>query len=649
MAIGSPVLYADFSGGVNKEAGPYLLQETECQDTLNVTSSQLGSLEKRKGLSTYSSLKNGSNAYVLNDSAHSLFAVNTTTKYLLAVGPHTTPGTDAIVAIAGTGQANAIKTNATANTRWEWVQAPTSVYNEQQTVTVLNATGGTFTLTYDGQTTAAINHNASATDVSTALINLNNIGSNDVSVTKDGTTYTVTFVGSLGGTNVPALTADGALLTGTSPTVTIATTVTGATQGPIFGVNGADPPQYWTAATGTTDLAEWTAVDGTGASYATHPARYCKYLIYHLDKVWAAGDPNNPGRIVSTGVSTGAVPLPDPRNWDTEDFTDEVDPYDGQQITGLGKIGPYLLVFKDRKTFVLTNPQDRAYRQISSTIGCIAHRSIAETSQGTFFLSDDVGVCVTDGSTVSVVSDKIKPLLDDAVANYALEIRNAAAVFYDDSYYLSIPYQDNKNSILLEYNLQTQSWWIHDCPVNQFAILDPSGIARLYGTDPATRLVSRYFVPDLFSDNGNPYLSYWQGPFWAWGQPHINKRINQLRIDGRGQWSTFISPTFGTTYADITPDAIPWEVQSDDTNTFAGSGNFAGTGDFAPQAGIGQYRYSTPTRGWGRAWSMFITDGVPSRTTQTQAELEGTEDLDAISTNDFEIYAISAFARTRTD
>ena len=646
MAIGSPALYADFSGGINREAGPYLLQESECQDALNVTSSRLGSIKKREGLSTYSSIKNGSNTYVLGDAAHSLFAVNTSTKYLLAAGPHTSAGNDAVVAIAENGQANAIKTDAAAGNRWEWVQAPVSVYNEQQTVTVLNATGGTFTLTYDGQTTAAIAYNATADAVATALINLSNIGNNDVTVTKDGTIYTVTFVNTLGGTNVPAMTANGASLTGTSPTVTVATTVTGATQGPIFGINGSDVPQYWTAATGTTNLAEWTAVDAAGTSLSSHPARYCKYLVYHMDKVWASGDPNNPGRVFSTGVDSNG--LPDPRNWDS-DFQDDVTPYDGDQITGLGKVGPYLLVFKGRKTCVLTDPNGGNYREISSTTGCIAHRSIVETPQGTMFLSEDLGVCRTDGSTVTRISDKIEPILEAATKAYPAEIKNAAATFFGNSYYLSIPHNTNKNSLLLEYNLETNSWWFHSCPVNQFALIDPAGAPKLYGASPSTRLVSRYFVPDLFTDNGSAYLSYWQGPFWVWGQPHINKRIHQLRIDGRGQWSAYISAQFQGSYTNISSDAVAWETSSDDGGTFAGAGNFAGTGDFAPQAGVGQYRYPTPSRGWGRAWSIFITDGVPMRTTQVQADLEGASELDAISTNDVEIYAISAFARTRTD
>src|SRR5215217_5547460 len=53
--------------------------------------------------------------------------------------------------------------------------------NEQQTVTITGTpTGGTFTLTYAGATTAAIAYNAAAAAVTTALEALPNIGPGNV-------------------------------------------------------------------------------------------------------------------------------------------------------------------------------------------------------------------------------------------------------------------------------------------------------------------------------------------------------------------------------------------------------------------------------------------------------------------------------------
>jgi len=108
---------------------------------------------------------------------------------------------------------------------------------EVQTVTVTGVpTGGTFTLTYAGQTTAPIPFNATAAQLQAALENLPNLNPGDIVVT--GTApYQVTFTSELG--NVGQMTASGAGLTGgTTPGVTVATTTPGAAQTPAAGVWG---------------------------------------------------------------------------------------------------------------------------------------------------------------------------------------------------------------------------------------------------------------------------------------------------------------------------------------------------------------------------------------------------------------------------
>jgi hypothetical protein len=104
---------------------------------------------------------------------------------------------------------------------------------EKQTVTITGSpTGGTFTLTFDGQTTSAIAYNATAATVEAALEALSTIGQGNVQVTgAAGGPWTVEFVGQLQDTNVPAMTADGASLTGgTSPAVTVTTSQAGVVE-----------------------------------------------------------------------------------------------------------------------------------------------------------------------------------------------------------------------------------------------------------------------------------------------------------------------------------------------------------------------------------------------------------------------------------
>ncbi|MFJ3043612.1 hypothetical protein [Streptomyces tendae] len=104
--------------------------------------------------------------------------------------------------------------------------------SEVQTVTITGGpTGGTYTLTFSGQTTAAIPYNATAAQVKTALEALSNVNAGDVAVSggpHPGTAVVVTFGGQYLGEDVAQMTASGTGLTGgTTPAVAVATTTAG--------------------------------------------------------------------------------------------------------------------------------------------------------------------------------------------------------------------------------------------------------------------------------------------------------------------------------------------------------------------------------------------------------------------------------------
>jgi hypothetical protein len=103
--------------------------------------------------------------------------------------------------------------------------------NEIQTVYINGAfTGGTWTYTVNGQTTAGIAFNAAPATVQTALEALSNVAPGDVTVTGTaGVFYTVVFGGALAFTNITA-SASGASLTpgGTATSVMIGTAVDGS-------------------------------------------------------------------------------------------------------------------------------------------------------------------------------------------------------------------------------------------------------------------------------------------------------------------------------------------------------------------------------------------------------------------------------------
>jgi hypothetical protein len=98
--------------------------------------------------------------------------------------------------------------------------------DEVQTLTITGATGGTFTLTYKGQTTAPLAYNASAATIQAALRGLSRLGSG-VTVTGAGP-YVITFSGAkVGKQDVPLITTNAAALTPGGSTASVVETTKG--------------------------------------------------------------------------------------------------------------------------------------------------------------------------------------------------------------------------------------------------------------------------------------------------------------------------------------------------------------------------------------------------------------------------------------
>ena len=110
--------------------------------------------------------------------------------------------------------------------------------NDRFTVAVVG-TGGTFTLTYGGQTTSAIAYNAATSAVQSALVALSSVGSGHVTVTGSAGNYVVVFT-----TVTGTLTGSGSSLTGTGHGLTVA----GASIGWFNVWNPTDQPLWleWT-------------------------------------------------------------------------------------------------------------------------------------------------------------------------------------------------------------------------------------------------------------------------------------------------------------------------------------------------------------------------------------------------------------------
>lgn len=152
--------------------------------------------------------------------------------------------------------------------------APSAGTDEVQTITFGGTpTGGTFKLSFQGQTTAAITWSSTnatlVANIDAALEALGNIGTSGVT-TAVGTmtagigTITVTFNGVVGKLAVDTMVVANNSLTGTSPTIAVAETTPGVTatgRGYPVGqpyVNSANGK--WYTNTGTSIAPTWTVI-----------------------------------------------------------------------------------------------------------------------------------------------------------------------------------------------------------------------------------------------------------------------------------------------------------------------------------------------------------------------------------------------------
>lgn len=339
--------------------------------------------------------------------------------------------------------------------------------------------------------------------------------------------------------------------------------------GPIYLSNGVDPPRYWTGATKATIVAEWTSKP-EGAFVAVPKA---KYLTYLGNRIWASGITGDTSALRFSGFSVKAEEgeQPDPTNWPKENVV-WFEKDDGDAITGTGVAGPYLMVFKKHKTWAVYDLNEGENRRLSDSVGCISYRSIVETPQGTFFLTPDQGVFVTNGTSVKEASRNVRPLLQGTDphtyrAAKLDQLENAAAGYLNGHYYLSYMAQDGSMKTL-DYDTVLQSWWLHDLAGNQWVRWEPKpGTSSLYTIpNKAKTGVVKAFVEGAYTDSGANYVGgngltcYWLSPwepFWQYfmrhrfNQPNPKKRINELFVDGKGQLVSLVGRKFGSTLEEL--------------------------------------------------------------------------------------------------
>jgi hypothetical protein len=340
------------------------------------------------------------------------------------------------------------------------------------------------------------------------------------------------------------------------------------TGGPVWLSNGTDKPQYWTGAEKATKVHLWEGEAATieeKAAYEDPTSKEHvpngKYMIFAGNRIWMTGIADDPSAVrfsedspIGAGGEQG-----DPSWWPANNVV-RFDSSDGYPITGIGVVGPYVVVFKERKTWIIHNLDTGENRKLSDNIGCVAHRSITETSNGTFFLTADQGIYTTDGAKLLEMSYKVRPTI---LAINPAKREQAAGAFFANHYYLSFASGTSAvNNRTLDYDFQLKSWWPHDLAGRQWAKWSPStGEPALFTIPPTRSNVVRAFVANVYTDSGENYTG--NGALGAWWisswepfayyvfrhrikAPFLKKRVRQIFFNGSGEINPIVYKDFGT-------------------------------------------------------------------------------------------------------
>jgi hypothetical protein len=335
------------------------------------------------------------------------------------------------------------------------------------------------------------------------------------------------------------------------------------------------------------------------------------YGIFFGNRIWVTGIESDPSAVwfselVSIGEGGAEA---DPSVWPATNVV-RFDSADGYPVTGIGTVGPYILIFKEKKVWAIHDINTGANRKITDNIGCVSNRSIVETDMGTFFLTARDGIFLTNGSRCSEMAYKVRPTILEINQG---ERAKAAGCYYSNHYYLSFPHGNSiRNNRTLDYDTQLKSWWLHSIPANDWAIYEKNGVLSPFiapsGLSEAgkRRGVWKTLVPEVFTDEGAPYegkyemaaywFSYWYVGFYYIFRhkvptPFLRKRLRAVHFDGSGVIQPFVTRNFqhpGTEESGVVSNDPQYELESP-IDFFKGEDTFGNT-DEAQKFGGENYK-----------------------------------------------------------
>lgn len=324
--------------------------------------------------------------------------------------------------------------------------------------------------------------------------------------------------------------SDGSLRYSTDDCVNWTTIVTGLDTDAPFSFEVFNEKIYMS--NGVDDYSSW---DGTTfTTYSGAPKG--KFLVLWKDAMWVAGVTGNEDRLY--GSDPG-----DAEAFDALSFVD-VSKGDGDECTGLGTDGTFLVFFKRRTHSVVYDPVTFANRVIDFEKGCESHFSIIQHEEQLYFFSRR-GVCVFLGDAPSkIISDKFDPFFTPEVMNLA-QLNKVWAYTHENRIGWTIPeVNGSEPSVQIEYypRLEKKPMSFHRMPM-RCATTVRKGVAEnlFYGKTTGNKALEAFRGG---TDDGTAFKGVLECAWFDLGNPIRSKYLRQVHLIGRGKFLVGIKRNF---------------------------------------------------------------------------------------------------------
>jgi len=415
-----------FAGGQASGLQSDLLAENQVQQLVNMTLSPKGTLETRKGASSFSTASTSQEGSIGGMRYYDTFQL------------------DRLVTVTQ-GRLYTIDSNGNSNLHppdqiWDSFTGATRIWNNEDEIW-----SDGFSTAYDIKVSMAqFNNRMYMADADGPLYYFDG----NIATRQGGKVRAITVTN--GGTGYTSATA---VITGPDWGGTLPTLITAVAGGAVTGVTVDDGGYGYSGAPTVTIIGNGS---GATATATVSPApNNLRLLINTGNRLFAVGSGLDRNTLYASDILDASI-------WDSTNSI-IVNADDGDEITAIVQYYQNrIIVFKKKRIFQITIPPDAtsgadwSVELISNNTGCVAEGSAVQVNSDIFFLSDD-GI----RSLVRSVSDDftsvglpISEVIKDVIQKInPAEIGISTASFYDNRYFLAIPTESNDyNDTLIVYN-----------------------------------------------------------------------------------------------------------------------------------------------------------------------------------------------------